>query len=43
MHTINVYLPDISIIMPVIQAIFALVAGGAVISLLERYTPFLGS
>ena len=43
MHTINVYLPDVSILMPVIQTVFVLVISAAIIKLIERWIPFFGS
>ncbi len=43
MVTIAVFLPDVSILLPLVQVIFVLVISAVVIKIIERYIPFFGA
>ena len=43
MLTINVFLLDVGILIPLVRVAFVLVMGAAVIKLIEQYIPFVGS
>jgi hypothetical protein len=43
MLTINVYMLDVGLLIPLVRVAFVLVLGATIIKLVEQYIPFVGS